>query len=139
MPNKYVGLGFTLKLNSTAIANIRSMSHSEASGNAVDITVFDDLSTSDRYMRKAGGIVDPGSLNLTLAYDPVDGTMKTLQGLLNSGSTATFTVIFPTTTITEVFGGIVNGIGREIPMGELVSATVRIDKTGIPGFSTSTS
>lgn len=136
MANKYTGLGFALKVNSTAVANIRSMSHSEASGNAVDITVLDDLSTSDRYMRKAGGIVDPGSLNLVLAYDPADATMQTLRNLLNSGSTAGFTVIFPTTTITETFTGIVNGIGREIPMGELVTASVRIDKTGVPGFST---
>jgi hypothetical protein len=135
MSNKYVGLGFTLKLNSTAIAGIRGMSHSEASGNAVDITVLDDLSTSDRYMRKAGGLVDPGTLTLNLAYDPADATQKTLKGLLDTGTPATFTVIFPTTTISEIFSGIVNGIAREIPFGELVTSTVRIDKSGAPGFS----
>lgn len=134
--NKYVGLGFSLKVNSTAIAGIRGLSHSEASGTAVDVTVLDDLSTSDRYMRKAGGLVDPGQLTINLAYDPADATQKTLKALLSSGVESSFTVVFPTTTITESFNGIVNGIGREIPFGELVTCAVRIDKSGLPGFST---
>jgi len=136
MSNKYVGLGFTLKLNSTAIAGIRSMSFAEASGTAVDITVFDDWTTSDRYLRKAGGAVDPGSLNLTLAYDPADATHKTLHQLLNTGVASSFTVIYPTTTISQVFNAIVNGIGREIPFGELVTCSVRLDISGNPGLST---
>lgn len=139
MANKYTGLGWTVKLNSTAVANIRSISHSEASGSPVDVTVMEDMTTSDRYMRKKSGVIDPGQLNLGLAYDPVDGTMKALQALMDSGSTATFTVIAPTTTITEVFGGIVMGLGREVPWGELVTASVRIEKTGAPGWSTLTS
>jgi hypothetical protein len=112
------------------------MSHSEASGNAVDITVWDDLSTSDHYMRKAGGLVDPGSLTLNLAYDPADATQKTLTGLLGSGALSTFTVVYPTTTIIEVFTGFIGSVGREMPFGELVTATIRIDKSGPPGFST---
>ena len=136
MSNKYVGIGFTLKVNSTAVAGIRGMSHGEAAGSAVDITVWDDLSTSDHYMRKAGGLVDPGSLTLNLAYDPADATQKVLTGLLGSGSTAGFTIVYPTTTITETFSGFVGSVGREMPFGELVTATVRIDKSGAPGFST---
>jgi predicted secreted protein len=135
MSNKYVGLGFSLKMNSTAIAGIRSISIGEAAGTAVDVTVIEDLSTSDRYMRKAGGLVDPGALNLTLAYDPADGSHKALAGALHSGVASSFTIIYPTTTITQVFNGIVNALGVELPMGELVTCSVRIDKTGLPGFS----
>jgi hypothetical protein len=135
MSNKYVGLGFSLKVNSTVVAGVRSISHTEASGTAVDITVWDDLSTSDHFMRKAAGLVDPGSLSLNLAYDPADAQHKVLQGLLASGSSATFIIIYPTTTILETFGGIVGAIGREMPFGELVTATVRIDKSGVPGFA----
>ena len=135
MANKYVGLGFTLKLNSTAIAGIRSMSMGEAAGTAVDVTVMEDLTTSDRYMRKAGGLVDPGALNLTLAYDPADGSHKALAGLLHSGVVSSFTIIFPTTTLSQSFSGIVNALGYEVPMGELVTCTCRIDKTGLPGFT----
>jgi len=136
MSNKYTGLGFVLKVNSTAVAGIRGMSHSEAAGSPVDITVWDDLSTTDHYMRKAGGLVDPGSLTLNLAYDPADATQKTLTTMLGSGSTGTFQVIYPTTTILETFGGFVGSVGREMPFGELVTAAVRIDKSGPPGFST---
>jgi hypothetical protein len=136
MSNKYVGIGFTLKINSTTVAGIRGMSHSEAACTPVDITVWDDLSTSDHYMRKAGGMVDPGFLTLNLAYDPADAVHKTLATMLASGSTGTFVVIYPTTTILETFAGFVGAIGREMPFGELVTATVRIDKSGVAGFST---
>lgn len=136
--NKYVGLGFVLKMNTTAIAGIRGMSHSEASGVAVDATVEDDLSASDRFMRKLGGLVDPGSLTLNLAYDPADTTQRSLNSALASGTTQSFEVMFPTTTISESFSGIVNGVGQEIPFGELVTCQVRIDKSGNPGFSIST-
>lgn len=136
MSNKYVGIGFALKINSTTVAGIRGMSHSEAACTPVDITVWDDLSTSDHYMRKAGGLVDPGSLTLNLAYDPADTVHKTLATMLASGSTGTFVIIYPTTTILETFSGFVGAIGREMPFGELVTATVRIDKSGLAGFST---
>ena len=138
MSNKYVGLGFSLKVNSTVLAGIRGMSRTEASGTAVDVTVLDDLSTSDRFMRKKGGLVDPGALTMELAYDPGDGSQCALRALLASGVESSFTVIYPTTTISETFQGIVNGVGQEIPFGELVSSSVRIDVTGNPGFKTST-
>lgn len=135
MSNKYVGIGFSLKVNSTVVAGIRGMSHTEANATAVDITVWDDLSTSDHYMRKAGGLVDPGTLTLNLAYDPSDAQHKVIQGLLASGSSATFVIVYPTTTILETFGGFVGAIGREMPFGDLVTASVRIDKSGPPGFA----
>lgn len=138
MGNKYVGLGFTLKMNSTAIAGIRGISNSEASGTAVDITVMDDYTTSDRFMRKAGGLIDPGAVTLQLAYDPADATQHSLQQKWRAGSTQGFTIVFPTTTLTETFSGIVNGVGREIPFGELVTCSVRIDISGDPGFKSTT-
>jgi len=132
MANKYTGLGFVLKMNSTAIAGIRDMSHSEASGEAVDVTALDDLSSSDRYLRKKGGTVDPGSLSLDLVYDPADATQQALQTALDSGSTQGFVIVYPTTTVTEAFQGIVNGKGVEIPFGQRVSCSIRIDKSGNP-------
>ena len=132
MANKYVGLGFTLKMNSTVIAGLRDMSHGEASGDAPDVTSYDDLSSSDRYIRKKGGLVDPGALTLDLVYDPEDASQAALQAALDSGSTQSFTIVFPTTTKTESFGGIINGKGAEIPFRQRVSCSIRIDKTGKP-------
>lgn len=138
MSNKYVGLGFSLKMNSTVIAGIRGMSNSEASGEAVDITVMEDYTTSDRFMRKAAGLIDPGSLSLQLACDPNDGSHKALIDKWKGGSTQGFEIVFPTTTIIESFSAIVNGVGREIPFGDLVTYSVRLDVSGDPGFTETT-
>lgn len=137
MANKYTGLGFTLKMNSTAIAGLRDISKGEASGEAVDVTSYDDLSTSDRFLRKKGGLVDPGAVTLDLVYDPDDDSHQALAAALASGTTQGFEIIYPTTTKKDSFTAIVNGLGQEIPFGQRVSASVRLDISGVPHTWTS--
>lgn len=110
------------------LGQIISISGPNVSANDIDLSTLDSTSI---FMQFAKGMVDPGEVVATVAWDgSTDTGQKAAHELLRNQIVAGWKMIFPTTTITEEFMGYVKGIGREVSIQDLISAPITIKVTG---------
>jgi hypothetical protein len=140
MSNKYIGFGSTIGVDPAGgttfatIAGIDHISRGDASSNILDSST---LSQSDRWETKVGGLIDPGTLDMDMYYDPAEATQKTLALLLSTQALAAWKITYSDTGVsTESFKAIVQSLGQEIPKKELMMRKVKLAVSGNPGFAT---
>ena len=139
---KQIGLGASLSVKGTTasttaytvIAGIVSMPGPDAAGTAIDTYTLD---STDNFVTKLRGSVDPGDMTLVLAYNNSDASSKQLGTLFADGTLMTFKVEYPSTAATaESFEGFINGMGRAIERDAMITRPVTITVSGDPGFAT---
>ncbi len=139
---KHVGTGFTLKLSTAGsttfgvtVGQVRSISGPSRSADVIDITTFD---STNNYREKAVGFLDGGEVTIGLIYDPGLTSHTELSNMFDGRTTASFQVVYPTTTITVEFSGPISALGQEIPLSDVITADLTVAITGKPVFPTST-
>lgn len=116
------------------VAFVRSISGPGVSGSDVDTTTLD---SSSNYRTFVGGLLDPGEVTFNLAYDPTAATHALIAHLMGERHTAAWKVALGSSggTLTT-FSGHIKGMGREIPLDDLVTCDVTVKVTGKPGYTT---
>lgn len=100
----------------------------------VDTTTMD---SSSNYRTFVPGLGDPGEVTLDLMYDPAAASHKILAEAAVNRTQKVFTVYHGSSTgDTDVFTAGVKGIGREIPMDNMITCAVTLKVTGKPGYTT---
>jgi len=119
----------------------------DSSGNITNVSEIGDLSFSrasiedttygpDEWQTFCPGLIDGGSVDITLNYDSADASNNRFVTLFLSGVPDTYTITFPDATTLE-FSGFVMTAGLAQSIGDLIQRTftVKIDGKTIPVFS----
>lgn len=138
---KSVGYGSVLIVCSSSdgttennIAQVRNISGPGVSGNDVDTTTLD---SSSNYRTFVGGLLDPGEVTFSIAYDPTNATHTRLARYLNDRYTANWKVAAGSSAGTlTAFSGHIKGMSREIPLDDLITCDLTIKVSGKPGYTT---
>ena len=116
------------------IGQVRNISGPGVSANDVDTTCLDSTSN---YRTFSCGLLDPGEVTFGVAYDPALTAHKRLAFYMGQRSAKTFTVYHGSSTgDTDAFVAYVKGLGREIPLDDLITADITLKVTGIPAYTT---
>ena len=100
----------------------------------VDTTTLD---SSSNYRTFVAGLGDPGEITFQLVYDPAAASHKMLARAAQNRTMKVWTVYFGSSTgDTDVFSAYVKGLGREIPLDDLITCDVTMHVTGKPGYTT---
>jgi hypothetical protein len=135
---KSVGYKSILAVTTTTglaeIGQIRNISGPGASANDIDTTTLD---SSSNYRTFTCGLIDPGEVTFGVAYDPTNLLHKRLAYYMGMKSTKTFTVYHASSTgDTDAFSAYVKGMGREIPLDDLITCDYTLKVTGKPAYTT---
>lgn len=135
---KNIGYGSVLTVTTTTgaaeIGQIRNISGPGVSANDVDTTTID---SSSNYRTFACGLLDPGEVSFGVIYDPANSMHKRLAYYAGQRITKTFTVYHASSTgDTDAFTAYVKGIGREIPLDDVITADITLKVSGVPGYTT---
>ena len=116
------------------VIQVRSISGPGVSGNDVDTTTMD---SSSNYRTFVSGLLDPGELTFSLAYDSTAASHALLAHLMGERHTGLFKVAAGSSsgTLTSFYGHI-KGMSREIPMDDLITCDVTVKVSGLPGYTT---
>ena len=127
-------LAVTTTTGATEIGQIRNISGPGVSANDVDTTTLD---SSSNYSTFACGLLDPGEVSFSVIYDPADSMHQRLAYYAGQRSSKTFTVYHASSTgDTDAFTAYVKGLGREIPLDDVISADITLKVSGTPGYTT---
>jgi hypothetical protein len=127
-------LTVTTTTGAAEIGQIRNISGPGVSANDVDTTCLD---SSSNYRTFSCGLLDPGEVTFGVAYDPTMTTHKRLAEYMGTRSAKTFTVYHASSTgDTDAFTAYVKGMGREIPLDDLITCDYTLKVTGIPAYTT---
>lgn len=136
---KNIGYGSVLIVATTTggevnIAQVRNISGPGVSGNDVDDTTMD---SSSNYRTFQCGLLDPGEVSCSIVYDSTAASHSRLVRYMNTRYSATWKVAEVSTggTVTT-FSGYVKGMGREIPLDDVITCDVTIKVSGIAGYTT---
>lgn len=134
---KFVGIGTTLSVSSSSgsltIGQIRSISNTESTATEVDLSTLDSTGSFRNFKP---GLLDPGGLTMDLVYDPGLSSHQRLYTYYKARTLKTWTVTYSTSGAnTHSFEAFISGIGNEIPLDDLISASVSLRKSGDAGFS----
>lgn len=100
----------------------------------VDTTTMD---SSSNYRTSVAGLGEPGDVTLEMLYDPTHASHKILAAAALNRTQKTWTVYHGSSTgDTDTFEAWVKSINRTIPMDNMISASVTIHVTGVPGYTT---
>ena len=132
------GYGSVLVVTTTTgdanIGQIRSISGPGVSGSDVDTTTLD---SSSNYRTFVAGLLDPGEVTINLVYAPTTVSHKRLVYYMSQRSTKGFKVYHGSTAGTEqTFSAYIKGMGREIPLDDLITGDLTLKVTGKPGYTT---
>jgi len=130
---KQIGFGSALKKGATALGQIMEISREASEANEVETTTLD---ASDRFETYIAGLINPGSVKLKLMYDPSDTNLKAWMAEHEAGGSTTYTIVYPTTTITQSFTAFVKSVGAEIPLKDAMTCDVTLKISGDPGWTT---
>lgn len=135
---KNIGFGSIITVTTTTgaaeIGQVRSISGPGVSANDVDTTCLD---SSSNYRTFSPGLLDPGEVTMNIVYDPTATAIKRLTEYAGTRASKTFTIYHASSTgDTDAFTGYVKGIGREIPLDDLITADFTVKVTGLPGYTT---
>lgn len=121
--------------NFTKIAEVRTIAGPTFTTDILDVTSH---CSQGRVREFKAGLIDPGELTFTLAFqpgEPTHGVKSGLQKLQLSGSVNNYELAFPS-NIGFVWGfqGIVTGLPLNFPIDEVITADVTLKVTGVPNF-----
>lgn len=134
---KRVGFGSILTCTSSTgtltIGQIRSIDGPSGSGTDVDTTTLD---SSSNFRTFSPGPTDPGELTLDLVYDKALNDHGRLGSYYASQVAKTWTVTDGSSTgPTRAFSGYIKSMGAAIPLDDVITCSVTIKVSGVPGFS----
>lgn len=120
----------------TTVAMVKSITGPTLQGEDIDITNQDSPGGFREFIN---GLIDPGELSFEINYDPGDATHDAATGLLGdltSRSVINWELIFPDTGSTKwTFSGSVKSFEANIPVDDVLSASITIKITGLPVFN----
>lgn len=132
--SKIFGFRSIIATSTGEIAQLTGISGPGSDFPEVDTTTMD---SSSNYRTSVPGLGDPGDITLPMMYDPALASHKILAEAALNRTTKVWTVYHGSSTgDTDVFSAWVKGIGREIPMDNMITADVTLHITGIPGWTT---
>jgi hypothetical protein len=141
MVKKQIGYGTKLYLSTnttsstgdwTQIGGLLSCPGPDGTGTDVDTSTIDNATEFKTYQRSD---VDPGTMNVTVAYGSTDSASKVLGTAYGNGDIYNWKVEFPsTTTPDETFLGYINSMGRALEKDSMITRTFGIKVSGDPGF-----
>ena len=137
--SKLFGYGSVLQVTTTtgdlAIGQVTNISGPGTDAADVDTTTMD---SSSNFRTFVPGLIDPGELTFSLAYDPALTSHKRLAYYHGQRQTKAFKLYHGTTAAgdEDAFSGHVKSLGREIPMDNLITCDVTLKITGKPGYTT---
>lgn len=134
---KLVGKGTVLKQDIasvlTAVAQITDISLSGAGTETFDST---DLSTTKWKEFASTGYANPGTANFGLFYDPALVGHQTITDEIGVTAAESWQIAYSNASSTQSFTAFVQDFGVNIVMNDAVKATVALQITGDPGFTT---
>ena len=146
IPRKMIGLGTRLYMKQstgststyTAIGGLLSLPGPNASADDIDTSTIENSTVANTYWKTfSRGQVDPGEMNVSLAYGTTDTFNKSLGTYFRTGESLTFKVTFPSTAVTaESFTGYIKGMGRELEKDSMITRNLTLKVSGSPGFKT---
>lgn len=129
---KTFGYHSILTSSTGEIGQIRSISGPGVDFADVDTTCMDSTSN---YRTFTPGLGDGGEVTLALVYDPA--AHAPLCNHMGARTVKYWTIYHGSSGgDSDVFYAYIKGIGREIPMDDLITADVTLKVTGIPGYTT---
>jgi len=138
MAAKTFGYGSVLVVTTTTgdanIAQLRNISGPGVTASDVDTTTMD---SSTNYRTFVAGLLDSGEVSATMVYSTTAVTHKRLAYYMGQRSVKGFKLYHGSTAGTEqTFSAYIKGLGREIPMDDVITADLTLKVTGKPGYST---
>jgi hypothetical protein len=139
---KIFGYGSVLTVTTTTaetdIGQIRNISGPGASFNDVDTTTLD---SSSNYRTFTPGLGDPGEVTFSVIYDTTSAAATMmhvrLTQYMNARSAKTFKAYHGSSTgDVSTFSAYVKGMGREIPLDDVITCDFTLKVSGLPGYST---
>ena len=132
---KKVGLGIILAYESTTpgtfttVGELYDFSPNEISADTVDVT---DHSNTDGIRRKIAALIDMGSFNATVAFDPALTVYSALKTILDARTVKNWRFTFPTGTA-ETYPVNLTNLGRETPIDGRMEITFTGEVAGPQG------
>lgn len=123
-------LGTKLKIDSTTVGKLTSISGVEVSADTIDTTTLD---TSDNYRTYISGLVDGGEVSAEGYLNDVGTDEATIYGLVG-GEAKACEIEFPKGA-KWAFNGIVTGFSTGADLEDLVTFSITIKVTGKPTFT----
>ena len=129
---KQAAFGTSFKITAgTAVGNIKSIKGPAIKLDMADVTSHDSTSA---WEEAVATILRSGECTIELFYDPANAQIKNASGgllyLLTTRASASFTITFPNAS-TIVFTGFVTGFEPDIPFDGPLTASVKINPTGV--------
>lgn len=130
------GYGTALKLGSTEIANLTSISGPSYEAETIDVTAHD---SADDYFRDfIAGLRDAGEVSFEGNFDPDGATHKSASGgvlyELEQGTAGSWSIVWPDTT-TVAFTGIVTSFEPDAPFDDKLGFSATIKISGKPTWT----
>lgn len=113
----------------TRLANIKELQPGEITAESYDDTYLDDLDAD--WKATAQGEKSAGEANITLAWKPGEQGQKDLLAWFKSGNVRYYKIRYPNGTV-DVFKGWISGLGKTIPVKEVITRTVKVTNSGKP-------
>lgn len=134
MSNAISAKGTTLKIGSTAVAEVISINGMALKSDTVDVT---NHASTGGWKEFIATLKDAGEVSLEISYVPTEATHKNTAGgliyLLVQGTVQAFSIVWPDTgTTTWTFNGLVTQFSPSAPHDGKLSAAVSIKVSGAP-------
>lgn len=126
-------LGTTLKIDSTTVGKLTSISGVEISADTIDASTLDD---TEGYRKYEAGWVDGGEVSAEGYLDGVGTAEATLAGYVG-GEAKDCEITFPKGAKWS-FDGIVTGFSTGADLDDLVTFSISIKVSGKPTFTAGT-
>ena len=130
------GYGTALKLSSTEVANLTSISGPSFEADTIDVTAHD--SADDYYRDYIVGLLDAGEISIEGNFDANGATHKNASGGLlyefeqrNAGA---WSIVFPDTT-SLAFTGYVTSFEADMPFDDKITFSATLKITGKPTWT----
>lgn len=132
--SKSRSVGTVFKVGSStsakAVGALTSIGGIEISADSIDVT---DLSNSDGYREFLAGFKDGGEVPVEGFLDGADDGQDALYGLMESGASSAFSIIFPTAIgKTWSFNGVVIGFSTSVDVDNAITFSCTIKVSGKP-------
>lgn len=137
---KYIGFGNTLGVDSSGGSTYVIIAEvvDAINRSGMEAEVIDTAVLADQYGTFCKGMIDPGTLEFDIAYDPGVGTSAVLAGLLESCTPAGWEVTYTACCsgeVAESFVGLLTSFSITSAKADLVTASISVKVSGNPGLS----
>lgn len=133
--SKGASVGTALNVNGTKVGNLNSISGIEITADTIDVTDFDNTSG---YREKLAGFKDGGEVTASGFLNGDDEGQALCLTLLESGASASCTIVFPSTIgMTWSFTGVVTKFSTTADLEDAVKFDISIAVSGKPTLAAS--